>query len=104
MVLQALTDAGQIGGDVNTVLAQMTSRADAREHQQLRTVNGSAGHDDLGGRVHEKLFTAVPVRHTGGTPGIHLDRSDERGGTHGEVPAPRSEERRVGKEGRARWS
>src|SRR5699024_6911774 len=87
VVLQALTDAGQIGDDVNSVLTQMTSRADSREHQELWTVNGPAGHDDLGGRVHNKFFAAVPIRHTGGTPGIHLDRSDDGGSTHREVPA-----------------
>src|SRR5699024_3628792 len=87
VVLQALTDAGQIGDDVNSVLTQMTSRADSREHQELWTVNGPAGHDDLGGRVHNKFFAAVPIRHTGGTPGIHLDRRDEGGSTHRAVLA-----------------
>ena len=47
MVLQPLAHAGEVGDDVDAVLAQVRGRADAGEHQQVRAVDRSAAQQHL---------------------------------------------------------
>jgi hypothetical protein len=45
MVLQIGADAGTVGDNIDTVLGEMRSRADARKHQELGRIEGRSGDD-----------------------------------------------------------
>src|SRR5262249_40588287 len=64
MVLQALPDAGQGLYDRNAQPRQMLLRADARQHQQLRRVDGAAAQDDLARGMRFELLAAAAERDT----------------------------------------
>ena len=62
-VLQVAADAGQVDAHGDAVRAQLRGRADARQHQQLRRVEGAAAQDHLAPRAH--LARARPARSLG---------------------------------------
>ena len=47
MILQILADAGERHFCLDAVAAQLRGLADARQHQELRRVDGAAGEDDF---------------------------------------------------------
>ncbi len=47
MILQILSDAGQIGVNLDAVLLEMRGLADPGQHQDLRRTDGAGGQDDL---------------------------------------------------------
>ena len=78
MILQVLTDARQIGNNINTELAQIFALADAREQQHLRTVNRAARQDHFLARLGNLDFIALLVFNADGLLAIEQNTMRQR--------------------------
>jgi hypothetical protein len=85
MVLEILADAGAFGNDRNAVLLQQSTRADARELQELRRVDGPAGENDLSPRPNLEARAAAAVLHADSLATLEDDACRERLGDDLEV-------------------
>ena len=63
VVAQVLPDSGQRLAHGNPQPAEQTGRADPRELQELRRVDGAARDDDLAHRAHQPTLTAAKILH-----------------------------------------
>ncbi len=87
VVLEPLADAGEVGDDVDAVLAQVGGRADAGEHQQVRAVHRAAAEQHLAGGRRGDLAAADAVGHPDGALALDDDPGGERAGLDVEVVA-----------------
>ena len=79
--------AGQVGDDVDAVLARWAAGPDAGEHQQLRAVDRAAAEQHLARRRGRDLAAAGAVGHPGGAAALDHDAGGERAGLDVEVLA-----------------
>ena len=88
MVLQVLADTRQVVHDRHAGFVQQIGRADARQLQELRRVDGATGADHLA-RPHAVHASEPPVLDTDGAPPFEEDARREGAGPDGEIrPSP----------------
>ena len=85
MIAQILADSGQIRDQRNVVPGEFGSRPDAREHQELRGVDGASGDDDLGSRPRLSLLRAHAIAYSHRAAAFDQDLASQRVGDDGEV-------------------
>ncbi len=73
MVLQIVADARQLVHHLDAVRAQVPGRADARELEELRRVDGAAGEHDLAPRLCAQLAAVLAVAHGRRPPALEGD-------------------------------
>ena len=71
MVLQVLTDTGQIVDHGKAKTAQMIAGPNAGNLQQMRRIDSAAGKNHLGPCVHLPFLTLLLKAHTGTAFAIH---------------------------------
>ncbi len=87
MVLKVLADAGEIMDDPDAFVLQFGRRADARQEQQLRRVEGAAAKDHLAARLYGQFPSSPQAGKADGLPALEQDLRRQRLRQHGQVPA-----------------
>jgi hypothetical protein len=94
VVLEVRANAGKVCRHVDAEVAQVPTRPDAREHEQLRRADGAGGHDHLAvrGRGSERsvdrIFDATagrPLEDEPANVGIGHDGQIQAAGRRGQV-------------------
>ena len=80
MILEVAADAGIGGGDGDAHRLQVVGRADAREQEELRRVEGAAAQDHLAVGAELKPFPAAPRLDADGGAILDQDAVDEGAG------------------------
>ena len=87
VVLQVAAHLGAVGHHGNAVLRQVLGRADARQQQQVRRVDGAAAEDDLAHRLHAMGGAVALHGHARGAAGGGGHAGGQRAGDDREVGA-----------------
>ncbi len=89
MILQVLTDAGQLVRDRDAVLLQQHGGADAGELQDLRGADRAGSHHGLDACLGKEPLAATHELNAGSTPVLDAQSRDLRIGDDGEILAVR---------------
>ena len=87
MVLQVLSDAGQMMQAFDAVLAERRGVADARQHQQLRGLERAGGDDHLAPRADLLQLLALPVFDADRALAFEQDAGGVRAGLDAQIGA-----------------
>ena len=88
VILQVAAHAGQVMHHIDTVLAQVGRRPDARRHQQLRRAERPCRHDHFAARAQHEFLAVAPGQHPHRTAFLEKDAQHLRAGHHMQMAAP----------------